>query len=106
MENCIFCKITSGQIDSTKVFEDEDVIAFLDVNPKALGHCLIIPKKHFENIFDIDQEILKKVMVATKNISINIKKSPDITGVNLISNNGQGAGQEVFHFHLHIIPSY
>lgn len=106
MESCIFCKIVKGEIESKKVFENGDVLAFLDVNPKTPGHCLVIPKAHFENIFDIDPEILRKVMEAVKNISIDIKKSPKVGGVNLENNSGQGTGQEVPHFHFHIIPRY
>ncbi len=104
--DCIFCKIVKGEINSAKIWEDNDVLVFLDVNPLTKGHCLVIPKQHFENIFDIDKEILKKVIVATKSISEKIKESLYANGINIMQANGKNAGQEVVHFHLHIIPRY
>ena len=101
---CIFCKIAKGEIDSAKVFEDNDVLVFLDVNPLTEGHCLVIPKQHFENVFDIDREILKKVIVVGKNISLQLKKSLNATGVNLLNASGKDAEQSVYHFHLHVVP--
>ncbi len=104
--DCIFCNIVTGNIPAKKLFENEDVLAFLDINPLTNGHCLVIPKKHYESIFDIDKEILQKVTIAAQDISIKIKKSLRPVGVNLVSNNGKKAGQRVFHFHVHIIPRY
>ncbi len=106
MENCIFCKIAKGEIDSAKVFENEDIFAFLDVNPLTKGHCLVIPKKHFENIFDIDKNILKEIIATAKDISEKMQKSLAASGVNLANASGESAEQGVFHFHLHIIPRY
>src|SRR3990167_11238315 len=104
--DCIFCKIAKGEIDSAKIWEDDDVLIFLDVNPLTKGHCLVIPKKHFENIFDIDEKILEKVVIAVKNVSEKIKTSFKIDGLNLLQSNGSKSGQEILHFHLHIIPRY
>jgi histidine triad (HIT) family protein len=104
--DCIFCKIAKGEIDSVKVWEDNDIFIFLDVNPITKGHCLVIPKKHFENIFDIDENILKKITIAGKHISEKIKKNLNADGIRLSQSNGKTAGQEMMHFHLHVIPRY
>lgn len=106
MEDCVFCNIVKGKFDSAKVFEDDQVLAFLDINPVTKGHCLVIPKQHFENIFDINEEILKKVIVATKNISEKVKNSLHADGIRVSQSNGKEAGQAIFHFHIHIIPRY
>ena len=103
---CIFCNIVNGEIPSFKIFEDEDVLAFLDVNPVTRGHCLVIPKMHFESIFDIPEELLQKVMVATKHISKKVKDVLHPDGIRLSQSNGEVAGQAIFHFHLHVIPRY
>ena len=106
MDNCIFCKIITGEIDCAKVFEDQDVLVFLDVKPAAKGHFLAIPKQHFENIFDINEKVLQTIITAAKYISETIKKNLDVDGINIMQANGKCAGQEVMHFHLHVIPRY
>lgn len=106
MENCIFCKIAKGEIDSAKIYEDEDVFVFLDIKPFTEGHCLVISKQHFENIFDIDEIILQKTIVVAKKISKKIKDTLHADGIRLSQSNGKIAGQEIMHFHLHIIPRY
>jgi len=106
MMGCLFCKIVKGEIDYAKIYEDDDTLAFLDIHPIAKGHCLVIPKKHFENIFNIEESILQKVISAGKSISGKIKKSLGADGVNLINASGEAAEQTVFHFHLHIIPRF
>lgn len=106
MEDCIFCKIAKGEIDSAKIWEDDDFLAILDVNPLTKGHCLIIPKNHFKNVFDIEPEILKEIIVLAKNLSNQIKNNLGAEGVNLINASGRAAEQSVFHFHLHIVPRY
>jgi len=106
MQTCVFCKIVKGEIDSAKIYEDNEVFAFLDINPLSLGHTLIIPKSHFENIFDINENILQKIIVVTKNISQKIKNNLNADGIRLSQFNGSVAGQEVMHFHLHVIPKY
>ena len=103
---CIFCKIVKGEIPSAKVYEDNGVFAFLDIKPFTKGHCLIISKKHFENIFDITEDALQKVFVAAKKLSEKIKNVLHADGIRLSQSNGKSAGQEVMHFHLHIIPRY
>ncbi len=104
--DCIFCNIVKGEIPCIKVFEDENILAFLDVNPVTQGHCLVIPKTHVENIFDIPEELLQKVMIATKHISIKIKSALHPDGIRISQSNGEVAGQAIFHFHVHIIPRY
>ena len=106
MEDCIFCKIAKGEIDSVKIWEDEKILAFLDVNPLTKGHSLIIPKNHFENVFDIEPEILKEIIVLAKNLAGQVKNNLGAEGVNLINASGRAAEQSVFHFHLHIVPRY
>jgi len=104
MDECIFCKIVKGEIPAYKVYEDEGVFGFLDVNPISKGHCLVIPKKHYSSVFDIPSEELEKVISAVKIISEKINEKLDATGVNLINASGKDAQQSVFHFHMHIIP--
>ena len=106
MENCIFCKIAKGEIPCAKVYEDEQVFAFLDVNPNTSGHTLVIPKRHFADLFDIDPGVLQKIVVVGKEIAAKMKKSLGAAGVHLSNNNGADAGQMVMHFHLHVIPRY
>lgn len=106
MENCIFCKIIKGEIDCAKVYEDSDVLAFLDVFPLTKGHSLVIPKTHFENIFDVSEDALQKVIVVAKQISGKIKTNLQADGIRLSQSNDKAAGQEIMHFHLHIIPRY
>lgn len=106
MENCIFCKIIKGEIPCYKIYEDNDVLAFLDIKPFTRGHCLIIPKKHFENIFDVTEDILQKVIITVKKVSEKIKNVLKADGIRLSQSNGKAAGQEVMHFHLHVIPRY
>ena len=103
---CVFCNIIKGEIPCFKVFEDEDTLAFLDIKPFTRGHCLVIPKQHFENVFDIDQTVLQKIIVAVKNISGKIKDTLQADGIRLSQSNGSAAGQDIMHFHLHVIPRY
>ena len=103
--DCIFCKIISGELPSSKVYEDNDVLAFLDIKPVNPGHTLVIPKKHFENIHDTPDDIFAKTMVAAKKIADAILKL-GAKGVNIGMNNGSAAGQIVFHAHIHIMPRY
>jgi len=104
MENCIFCKIANKEIPCYKIYEDDLVLAFLDINPVVSGHVLVIPKKHFENIFEIDEEYLERIIVVARQISVKMKESLGVEGVNLYQANGSMAGQTVFHFHLHVLP--
>lgn len=105
MSDCLFCKIIKGELPSTKIYEDMDVFAFLDIKPVNPGHTLVIPKKHFENIHDMPDDIFAKVAVAAKKIAGAILKL-GAKGVNIGMNNGSAAGQIVFHAHVHVMPRY
>lgn len=106
MSDCIFCNIIKGEIPSAKVFENDDVVAFLDISQVTKGHTLVIPKVHKENIFELTPEIASKLFEVVPEISNAIKKAYNPIGLNLLNNNGEKAGQSVFHYHLHIIPRY
>jgi histidine triad (HIT) family protein len=106
MDDCIFCKIIKGDIPSNKVYEDDNVFAFLDITPVNLGHTLVIPKKHFTNIYETPEDILIHVMKAVKSISKATKTALGADGVNIIMNNDAGAGQIIMHSHVHVIPRF
>ena len=102
--DCIFCKIVKGEIPCDKIYEDRDVLAFLDIAPVNVGHSLIIPKEHFINIYETPEEILDKMIRAAKVISRAIKSETNADGINVTMNNDPAAGQIVFHSHMHVIP--
>lgn len=102
--DCIFCKIVKGEIPSYKVYEDELILAFLDLNPVSIGHTLIIPKKHFENIKDIEDKVLFEINLRAKELSKVLEEKLSCEGISLCQNNG--LGQEIKHYHLHLIPRY
>ncbi len=104
MSDCIFCKIINKDIPSEIVYEDEDVLAFLDIKPISQGHTLVVPKEHYENIFDVPKNVLNNTMNIVKKISKSIKHISD--GVNIGQNNLLAAGQIVNHIHFHIIPRF
>lgn len=106
MDNCIFCKIANGEIPSATVYEDDDFRAILDLGPASKGHTLILPKKHVANIFEMDDETAAKALVVAKHVACKVKKAMNCEGLNILQNNGEIAGQSVFHFHMHIIPRY
>lgn len=103
MDNCIFCKIINNVIPSHKVFEDDDVVAILDAFPTATGHVLILPKKHYKNILECDENTLSKMMSLVKEIGNALLKTYAL-GINVISNINTVAGQSVMHAHIHLIP--
>ena len=106
MENCIFCKIINKQIPSSVVYEDNDVVAFLDISQATKGHTLVLPKKHYANLLEIEEEVLAKVIKVAKMIATSMQDSLGAKGFNLVNNCNEVAGQSVMHFHLHIIPRY
>lgn len=106
MENCIFCKIVAGDIPSMKIYEDENCIATLDINPATTGHTLIIPKKHYKDVTEIDEATLGKLFSVAKTIGMRQMERLEADGFNIIQNNGTAAGQTVMHFHIHVIPRY
>lgn len=102
--DCIFCKIISGEIPSYTIYEDDIVKVFLDVNPISNGHALIIPKKHYDNIYDIDLETLKHIEMISKKVGKLLKEKMGCIGITRFQNNEYG--QEIKHYHMHIIPRY
>jgi histidine triad (HIT) family protein len=106
LSDCIFCKIIDGSIPSAKVYEDENVLAFLDISQVTKGHTLVIPKVHKENVFDLTPEIAGHLFQAVPKIANSINEQFQPVGLNLLNNNGEAAGQAVFHYHMHIIPRY
>ncbi|QNK88884.1 HIT family protein [Sporosarcina sp. resist] len=106
MTECIFCKIIEGTIPSVKVYEDEHVLAFMDIVPVTKGHVLLIPKTHRENIYDLTAEEAAQLFSVVPKIANAIKDEFKPAGMNLLQNNGAYAGQAVFHSHLHLIPRY
>ncbi|HLG31989.1 MAG TPA: HIT family protein [Ignavibacteriaceae bacterium] len=103
---CIFCNIIAKKSEAEFVFEDDNVIAFLDIAPVNYGHTLVIPKRHYDNFLTVPVEELDHLMKATQFISGAVKRSMNADGFNVISNNGDSAGQSVYHFHFHIIPRF
>lgn len=103
---CIFCKIINGNIPSRKVYEDEDFIAMMDVSPATKGHCLILPKDHYANLFEMPEELAAKALPIAKKVGAHLKEALGCEGLNLVQNNGEVAGQTVHHFHMHLIPRY
>lgn len=102
--SCIFCKIANGEIPSTTVYEDEDFKVILDVNPANIGHSLVVCKHHYANIFEMPEDLTAKAFVVAKKVADAVKKATNCDGVNILQNNGEMAGQTVFHFHIHILP--
>lgn len=105
-ENCIFCKIIAGEIPSNTIYEDDDFKVILDVSPASKGHALILPKNHVADIFTIDEDVAAKAMKLAKKLATHMKEVLHCDGFNILQNNGEVAGQTVFHFHMHLIPRY
>ncbi|MFT4143258.1 MAG: HIT family protein [Mobilitalea sp.] len=104
--NCIFCRIIAGEIPSATVYEDEEFKVILDISPAAKGHMVILPKKHAGNLFELEEEVASKALLIAKKVAGAVKEELNCDGINLLQNNGEAAGQTVFHFHIHIIPRY
>ena len=105
-KDCLFCKIASGELPSATLYEDEDFRVILDLGPASKGHALILPKEHYRNLYDIDENLAAKAIVLAKKM---VKKMTDVLGCdgyNIVQNNEEPAGQTVFHFHIHLIPRY
>ena len=105
-DDCIFCKIANGEIPSATVYEDSACRVILDVNPANKGHALIIPKEHFDNIYSIDAETAAKIFTIATEVAKAQKAELNPDGLNILQNNGEAAGQTVFHFHMHLVPRY
>lgn len=105
-KECIFCKIVSGEVPAVKVYEDGEVLAFMDIRPNHKGHTLVVPKDHIENIYGMPAETAARLMVAVQKIAVAVKNGVDADGINISMNNESAAGQIIWHAHMHIIPRY
>ena len=104
--NCIFCKLASGEIPTNTFYEDDTFRVILDAAPASKGHALILPKDHYANLYEIDEEVAAKAMKLAKKMAVHMTDVLKCDGFNLVQNNGETAGQTVFHFHMHLIPRY
>jgi histidine triad (HIT) family protein len=104
--NCIFCKLANGEIPTNAIYEDDDFKVILDMSPATKGHALILPKEHFPDLYQVDDEIAGKAMKLAKKLAIVMTDKLQCDGFNLVQNNGEAAGQTIFHFHIHLIPRY
>ncbi|MBQ8878314.1 MAG: HIT family protein [Lachnospiraceae bacterium] len=104
--NCIFCKIAAGEIPSKTIYEDDKFRVILDLGPATKGHALILPKNHYANLYELPEETAGDVMKLAKKMATVMTEKLGCQGFNLMQNNGETAGQTVFHFHMHLIPRY
>jgi Diadenosine tetraphosphate (Ap4A) hydrolase and other HIT family hydrolases len=105
-KNCIFCKIVNHEIPSATLYEDENFLVILDISPAAKGHAILISKKHIPNVFELDEETASKVLPVVARVARAIKEELNCDGMNILQNNGEAAGQTVFHYHIHFIPRF
>ena len=105
-DDCIFCKLANGDIPTNTLYEDDCVRVIFDAEPAAEGHVLILPKEHFDNIYELNDDTAGHVFKVAKTIATAMNKTLDMDGLNVVQNNGEAAGQTVFHFHMHIIPRH
>ena len=105
-DNCIFCKLANGDIPPNTIYEDADFRVILDASPATKGHAQILPKQHYANMFEMDDEVLAKAAKKKKKVITHEKEVLGCDGYNVLQNNGEAAGQTVFHFHMHLIPRY
>jgi len=106
LSDCIFCRIVRKESESSTIYEDEKVLALMDIKPFKSGHVLVIPKGHFENIYDIPEDVIAQLYIIVKRIAIVIKKSIKPEGISIIQSNEIAGSQGIFHFHTHVIPRY
>lgn len=104
MQDCIFCRIASGEISGMRVYEDEKTLAIMDIAGDVDGHILVLPKKHCKNILDCEAEELSAVMNTVRRVALHLTENCGCDGVNLLNASGESAGQSVPHFHIHVIP--
>ena len=106
IDNCLFCKIIKGEIPCSKVYEDEDVLAFLDISQTTVGHTLVIPKDHYDNFLYVPKDLVAKTFSVAQKISQALVSGLGAKGVNILVNTNEVAGQTIMHFHIHVIPRY
>lgn len=105
-EECIFCKLAGGQIPTNSIYEDEDFKVIMDLSPASKGHCIILPKTHARNLLELPDEYCGKILMVAKKCCKVLKEVLHCDGINVLQNNGEAAGQTVFHLHIHLIPRY
>lgn len=105
-DNCIFCKLAAGQIPSTTLYEDEDFRVIMDIAPAVKGHAIVLPKQHMNDLLSIEENTAKKALFVVSKMANAIKDALNCDGINILQNNGEAAGQSVFHLHFHILPRY
>ena len=105
-DNCIFCKIAAGDIPSATIYEDNDFRVILDIEPASKGHALILPKEHYANLYELSDDLAAKALIIAKKVITKMTSILGCDGYNVVQNNGEAAGQTVFHFHIHLIPRY
>lgn len=106
MSDCIFCKLANGEIPTSTLYVDDDFRVILDAGPASKGHALILPRKHYENLMEMPEDLLSRAAVLAKKMAVRLKDGLGCDGLNVVQNNGTVAGQSVFHFHIHLIPRY
>ena len=104
--DCIFCAIAAGEIPCFKIYEDDETLAYLDINPFSEGHALVIPKRHAADISEIGEDALAALMLRVKKVAMHLKEALPCDGFNILQNNGAAAGQTVRHIHFHIVPRH
>ena len=104
--DCIFCKLVNGEIPTNSIYEDDDFKVILDASPATKGHALILPKEHFDNIYEVDDAVAAKIMPLAKKLATHMTEKLHCDGFNILQNNGEAAGQTVFHLHVHLLPRY
>ncbi len=106
MADCIFCMLANGDIPTATLYEDEEFRVILDANPATKGHCLVLPKAHYADIYEMPEELVGRAFMLAKKMTGRMTKAMGCDGFNLVQNNKEIAGQTVFHFHIHLIPRY
>ena len=105
-DDCIFCKLANGIFETNKIYENDDFTVILDAAPATRGHALILPKEHYANVYELDEETAGKVFKLAGKLAVHMTDKLGCDGFNIVQNNGEAAGQTVFHFHMHLIPRY
>lgn len=105
-EGCVFCRIALGEVKASVIYEDERYMAFMDVCPVNAGHALVIPKRHFENLYEIPEDEVADLFRLVKNVAISVKKAVNASGITILQSNGEAASQSVPHLHVHVIPRF
>ena len=105
-DDCIFCKLANGDIPTRMIYEDDNFAVFMDMSPAAKGHSLVVPKEHYANIYEMPAELVGEAMKVAQKMAIKLTEALHADGFNIVQNNGEVAGQTVFHFHMHLIPRY